>query len=121
MSDFRTNACRSLENALEVGLIDHDLKDALKPKNPKPGRFYNLPKLHKDFDTIPSARPIESANGSVTEKLSLFIDHHIKPHVSSLPSYVHDDIDFLRKIESVNADGPLPPNLLLCTMDVSAL
>ena len=30
-------------------------------------------------------------------------------------------MDFLRKIESINANGPLPPNLLLCTMDVSAL
>ena len=67
-SAFFKNACRSLEKALEVGLNDHELKDALKPKNLKPGRFYTLPKLHKDFDTIPSARPIVSANGSVTEK-----------------------------------------------------
>ena len=43
------------------------------------------------------------------EKLSVFIDHYIKPHVLSLPSYVQDDMDFLRKVESVNADGPLPP------------
>ena len=50
-------------------------------------------------------------------ELSLFVDHYIKPHVSSLPSYAHDDMDFLRKFESCT----LPPNLLLCTMDVSAL
>ena len=81
-----------------VGLIDHELKDALKPKNSKPGRFYTLPKLHRDFDTIPSSRPILSANGSVKEKnyfYSLFIDHHVKPHVSSLPSNVQDDMNFL--------------------------
>ena len=72
--------------------------------------------LYKDFDTIPSVRPIVSANGSVTE--ILFIDHHIKPHVSFLPSYVQDDMDFICKIESVNADCSLPPNLLLCTMDM---
>ena len=67
-SAFYKNPCRSLEAALEVGLIDFELKDAPKPKTPKPGRFYTLPKLHKDFDTIPSARPIVSANCSVTEK-----------------------------------------------------
>ena len=50
-------------------------------------------------------------------KLSLFVDHYIKTHVSSLPSYVQDDMDFLRKFES----GTLPPNLLFCTMNVSAL
>ena len=112
-SAFSKNVCRSLEKAFEVGLIDQELKYALKPKNPKPGRFYTLPNLHKQFDTIPTARHIVSANGSVTERLSLFIDHHIKPHVLSLPSYVQDDMDFLRKIESVNANGPLPPNMVL--------
>ena len=50
-------------------------------------------------------------------KLSLFVDHYIKPHVSSLPSYVQDNMNFPRKFESCT----LPPNLLLCTMDVSAL
>ena len=50
-------------------------------------------------------------------KLSLFVDQYIKPHVSSPPSYVQDDMDFLRKFEFCT----LPPNLLLCTVDVSAL
>ncbi|KAK3709040.1 hypothetical protein RRG08_054979 [Elysia crispata] len=41
--------------------------------------------------------------------------------VSQLPSYVQDDMDFLRKIHDINKTGPLPPDTLLCTMDVSAL
>ena len=120
-SEFSKNVCKGLDKALEVGLIDGELKDALKPKNPKPGRFYTLPKIHKQYDSIPCGRPIVSANGSVTERISLYVDHHLKPHVSSLPSYVQDDMDFLRKIESINSQGLLEPNTLLCTMDVSAL
>jgi len=120
-SEFSDNVCKGLDKALTVGLIDDELSIALRPKQPKPGRFYALPKIHKQFDTIPAGRPIVSANGSVTEKVSLFIDHHLKPHVSSLPSYVQDDMDFLRKIEAIKEDGPLAPNILLCTMDVSAL
>ncbi|XP_072020421.1 uncharacterized protein [Amphiura filiformis] len=119
--EFEKRVCKGLNKALEVDLIDHDHKVALTPKRPKPGRFYTLPKIHKHFDSIPVGRPIVSANGSVTEKVSLFIDHHLKPHVSTLPSYVQDDMDFLRKLKAVNAHGPLAPNTILCTMDVSAL
>ena len=93
-SAFCINPCRSLEAALEVGLTDHELKvlSSLKLLS----QASSIPcQNNKDFDTIPSARPIVSANGSVTDKLSLFIDRHIKPHVSSLPSYVQDDMDFL--------------------------
>ncbi len=45
----------------------------------------------------------------------------MKDLVSQLPSYVQDDMDFLRKIHDINKTGPLPPDTLLCTMDVSAL
>ena len=97
------------------------MKTALRPRNPKPGRFYTLPKIHKQYDSIPPGRPIISGNGTVTEKVSLFIDYHLKPLVSKLDSYVQDDMDFLRKLETIKRNGPLPPNAILCVMDVSAL
>ncbi len=84
-SEFSKNVYKGLEKAL-VGLIDSELKDALKPKNPKPGILYTLPKIHKQYDSIPCGRPIVSANDCVTERISLFVDHHLKPCVSSLPS-----------------------------------
>jgi hypothetical protein len=118
---FTKDVDKALKKAVTVGLIDNDMKNALRPKNTKPGRFYTLPKIHKQFDNTPTGRPIISGNGTVTEKISLFIDHHLKPLVPQLDSYVQDDMDFLRKIETIKGNGPLPPDAILCTMDVSGL
>ena len=41
--------------------------------------------------------------------------------MAKLDSYVQDDMDFLRKIETIKSNGPLPPDAILCTMDVSSL
>ena len=82
---------------------------------PKPGRFYLLPKIHKAGNP---GRPIVSANGHPTEKISEFVDLHLQPHVQNLPSYLQDTTDFLRK---QNAMGQLPPETLLVSMDVTSL
>ncbi|XP_072048770.1 uncharacterized protein [Amphiura filiformis] len=67
-------------------------------------------------------RPIISGCGTATEKISLFVDQHLKPYVKTLPSYVEDDNDFLRKLVQINEQhGPLPDDAILCTMDVTAL
>ncbi|GFO20052.1 hypothetical protein PoB_004655700 [Plakobranchus ocellatus] len=81
-----------------------------------PGRFYIPPKIHKGGKP---GRPIIS--GCSTEIISLFVDYHLKDLVRLVPSYVQDDLDFLRKIHNINELGPLPPDTILCTMDVSAL
>ena len=102
--------------------IDSDVASALLVPHPKPGRFYVLPKIHKEGNP---GRPIISGNGCPTEIISKFVDWHIQGLVKQLPSYVQDDMDFLRKIQYINDTGPLPPDTLLCTitstMDVSAL
>ena len=82
---------------------------------PKAGRFYLLPKIHKAGNP---GRPIVSANGHPTEKISEFVDLHLQPHVHSLPSYLQDTTDFLRKQDAM---GPLPPETLLVSMDVTSL
>ena len=51
---------------------------------PKAGRFYLLPKIHKAGNP---GRPIVSANGHPTERISEFVDLHHQLHVHSLPSY----------------------------------
>jgi hypothetical protein len=45
------------------------------------GRFYLLPKIHKENN---SGRPIISANGHPTEKISEFIDFHLWLFVENL-------------------------------------
>ena len=86
--------------------------------NPQPGRFYILPKVHKEGTP---GRPIVSSNGCATERVSQFVDFHINGLVSTLPSFVQDDMDFLRHVEDINQSGPLPEGSLLCTLDVSSL
>ncbi|GFO26034.1 hypothetical protein PoB_005253900 [Plakobranchus ocellatus] len=107
-----------LEIGVRSGEIDSDTAKRLIVPHPVPGRFYMLPKIPKEGNP---GRPIIGGNGCPTEIISLFVDYHLKDLVRLVPSYVQDDMDFLRKIHNINAVGPLPPDTILCTMDVSAL
>ena len=71
-----------------------------------------------DYAQGNTGRPIVSANGYPTEKISEFVDLHLQPHVHSLPSYLQDTTDFLRNQDAM---GPLPPETLLVSMDVTSL
>ena len=70
---------------------------------------------------IPKLREIVSGSGSNTEWVSAYVDHHAKPEVQKLPSYIEDTPDVLRKIAEKNRRGPLPPNAIPVVMDVTAL
>ena len=83
--------------------------------DPKAGRFYILPKLHKQGNP---GLPIISSNGHPTERISEFVDYHFKSLVQSLPSYIKDTTHFLLQLEQM---GPLPDNAILVTLDVSSL
>ena len=74
-----------------------------------------LPKIHKVGHP---ARPIVSSSGAPTENISAFVDYHLHPLVTKLPSYIQDTSDFLRKLQDLPA---LPDNTLLVTLDVSSL
>ena len=95
--------------------IDPETGPNLLQVDPKPGRFYFLPKIHK---TGNPGRPIISGNGTATEKISKFVDLLIQPLVPSLPSYVQDTTDFIRKIGEIKN---LPQDTILATLDVSSL
>ena len=106
-----------LQEMFDKKHIDNDTFDYLRPleNEAKAGRFYMLPKIHK---TGNPGRPIVSANSHPTEKISEFVDHHLRPHVKELPSFIQDTTDYLKKMESLN---PLPSNTILASMDVSSL
>ncbi|XP_013774920.1 uncharacterized protein LOC106459805 [Limulus polyphemus] len=88
------------------------------PKHPVPGRFYMLPKIHKPINP---GRPIISNCGMPTENLPAYVDHHMKDFPQCLTSYIKDTTHFLNMISDINNNGKLPPNTILCTMDVSSL
>ncbi len=95
--------------------IDNNVLTHLRSTNPKTANFYMLPKIHK---TNNPGRPIISANECPTEKISGYVDHHLRPHVLKIPSYLKDTTHFLNKLAQITH---IDENSILATIDVSAL
>jgi hypothetical protein len=96
------------------GHIDDKTMEYLTPEDPKPGCFYLPPKIQKENNP---GRPIVSANGHPTEKISEFIDFHLRPFIANLLSHIKDTTDYLKKMENLT----IPENTTLVTMDVTFL
>lgn len=103
-----------LKKLLDAERINHGAYKLMRPAQPRPGRFYMLPKIHKPGNP---GRPIISGIGTVTEPISGYIDSLIRHIPGTLESYVKDTTDFLRDI----SDLPVPENSYLVTLDVSSL
>ena len=114
-SRFTTDINKLLQQLRERDSIDEDARKYLTSLTTKPARFYLLPKIHKPGNP---GRPIVSSCDSPTEKISEFVDYHLRPLVKKIPSYIKDTTDFLHKIQSL---GQLPDDTLLVTLDVSSL
>ena len=97
--------------------ISDNTLDYFLVNNPKLGRFYLLPKIHKRLQNVPGQRVI-SNSGYCTENISAFLEFHLKPLAQKVKSYIKDTNDFLRKIASLS---PLPDDIILCTIDVVGL
>ena len=98
-------------------IIDLQTSKYLTPDvNPRIPIFYLLPKVHKP--NVPG-RPIISGCGSPTDRLSAFVDFYLQPIVETLPSYIKDTNDFLRKIFAIPT--PLPTGTILAMIDVKSL
>ena len=81
------------------------------------GKMYLLPKIYKRLYNVPG-KPVISNRGTPTEKVSEFLDHHLKPVMQKGDSYIKDTGDFLNKIKNINA---IPENAILVTADVVGL
>ena len=90
---------------------------------PRPRRFYLLPKIHKDPAIwskpfkIPPGRPIVSDCSSETYRAAEFIDYFINPLAKTHKSYIKDTYDFINKIKNLH----IPEGSLLFTIDVDSL
>ena len=60
------------------------------------GKLYLLPKIHKHLKNVPG-RPVISNCRTPTEKVSEFLDHHLKPVMQNGWSYIKDSGDFFLK------------------------
>ena len=77
------------------------------------GKLYLLPKIHKRLFNVPG-RPVTSNCGTPTEKVSEFLDHHLKPVMQKGLSYIRETQHFLEKIKTI---GGVPENAILVTTD----
>ena len=64
--------------------------------------MYLLPKIYRRLYDV-QGRPVISNCGTPTEKVSEFLDHHLKPVMQEGKSYIKSTGDFLNKIKNVIA------------------
>ena len=110
----------TLLKALQRDEITKKIFEFLVPTDCTTPARYFLPKIHKEKIT---ARPIISGNNSPTEKISAFVDEHIKMMVPLIPSYVRDTPDFIKRIVNFSHRGDFYtfPELSLEPMDPDAI
>ena len=101
----------------ERGDMDEKTLEYFLVNDPKLGRFYLLPKIHKRLNGVPG-RPIISNSGYFTENISEFLDHHLQPLAKKVPSYIKDTNHFLQKLDALEG---LPQDAILYTVDVVGL
>ena len=99
------------------GDINENVAKILRNNETRTPQMYFLPKIHKGT-LPPPGRPIVSANGCPTEKISAFVDHFLNPMVNEMNSYVEDTSDCLHKINGLKT---IDKGSVIGTMDVSSL
>ena len=99
----------------EASYIDKHTYAYLRPTDKvRTQHMYFLKELHK---TPHGIRPIVSGCNGPTERISAFLDHIIKPLVTTTPSYIKDSPYLILLLENT----PIPKNAILATIDVSSL
>ncbi|CAJ0964858.1 unnamed protein product [Ranitomeya imitator] len=101
----------------ELGIIDSKLGDFLINRHPVTPFFYTLPKVHKNL-WKPPGRPIVASINSLLSPLAITLEKILSPIVPNMKSFLKDTAHFLRLLRDL---GPLPPQSVLVTMDVTSL
>ena len=109
---FKKLRNRDIISEKELKYFLYDYKNAANL-----GKLYLLPKIHKRLEDVPG-RPVISNCGAPTEKVSEFLDYHLKPVMKEGESYIRDSSDFLSKIKAL---GKIPEGSFLVTCDVVGL
>ena len=103
-----------LQQAANLEIIDDKMKKTLYNKAPRIPNFYMLPKVHK---TENPGRPTVNGIGSITEKISAYVDQEISHLVPRIPSYLKDTTHLIH----ILLGKKLAPEDILVTTDVKSL
>ena len=117
LTEARAEVLAVIKEARDKEIITEQDFKVMDPTDKGPGRFYCTSKVHKSHTEgqAPPECPIVSGSGSVTEKISAFLQHHIKDLSKGHDSYVQDTPDMLRTLRQIDN---LPPNTMIVTVDV---
>ena len=110
-----------LNDALENKIISKEEYLEMNPQQKDPAVFYCNFKVHKQNEhgnIVPPVRPIISGSGSITENISLYVEHFIKETSTKHASYLQDTPHFLRVLNKLNSGPKLPDNAILVTADI---
>ncbi|CAJ0960814.1 unnamed protein product [Ranitomeya imitator] len=116
LSSFCAQLRDILLKAVEASIISKKQMEYLSVEYPTIATFYVLPKVHKNA-SCPPGRPIVAGNNSFTEPICKLIDFVLHPMVETLPSYLKDTNDVLRKMDGLQ----LEENMILVTCDIESL
>ena len=111
---YQKQIIECVKQAISMNIINNEIYKNLVNKHCRITTFYILPRIHKP--SIPG-RPIVNGIGTITEKLSAYVDHHIRPLVPNIPTYVKNTTQFLNLIKDIEIQS----QELLETIDVSIL
>lgn len=94
----------------------------MNPEEKDPARFYCNFKVQKqnEHGNIPPVKTIISGSGSITENISIYLDHHIKHIATEHQTYLQDTPHFLRIVNKLNQGPKLAPNAMLVTSDITS-
>ena len=112
--NYNNQIYQVLQQAANLNIIDDKMKKTLYNKTPRIPNFYMLPKIHKPNN---AGRPIVSGIGSITEKISAYVDQEIRHLVPTIPSYLKDTSHLIQ----ILLGKTLAPEDILVTIDVKSL
>ena len=102
---------------LNLKELNQIIMNYLTVKKLQLGRFYLLPKIHKRTMNV-LGRPAISNNEAAAERISSFLDCHLKNIIPTIPHILEDTREFLYKIEQLQN---IPLGTLLVSFDVVGL
>uniref|UniRef100_A0A8C5PK61 Uncharacterized protein n=1 Tax=Leptobrachium leishanense TaxID=445787 RepID=A0A8C5PK61_9ANUR len=105
-----------LEQGHTLGILNNHEFKYLKVAHPRTPVFYFLPKIHKDQNK-PPGRPIISGVGSISSRVSEYLDHQLQPYVVNTIAHLKDTTDILNVLKEVVWQD----DFLLVTSDVQSL
>ena len=110
---------RELDKHCRLKWIPKEVHSWIYTPNPRSANFYILPKIHKSIDK-PPGRPILSANGHPTERISAYLDHFLNPIMQELPTFIKDTGHLIQLLSNWKPPSDTP-TLTLVSFDVKSL